>query len=271
MTFFNDIGDRLKQYESNYTQYRATKGLPLVARLDGRAFHTFTRGLRRPFDDRLSEAMIETTKYLVEETHALTGYTQSDEITLIWYVETDAAGSYMFDGKTQKLVSTLAALASVKFFELISKSIPEKAKLMPTFDCRIFQPPSLEEAALAFIWRELDATKNSISMAAGSYFSDKELHKKSGSEKQEMLFSIGINWNDYPAFFKRGTYVQRKVVKRSLSDSERNAIPEKHRPEPDAMFIRSEITECTFPPVTKIKNLVDVIFNKADPEVNYEV
>ena len=145
MTFFNKLGDRLKGYEANYPQYLATKGLPLVARLDGRSFHNFTQGLKKPCDIRLSEAMIETTKYLVEETHALTGYTQSDEITLIWFVPADSVSDYMFTGKTQKLVSTLSALASVKFFSIIQETIPEKKTAMPTFDCRVFQTPTLEE------------------------------------------------------------------------------------------------------------------------------
>ncbi len=272
MTFFNKLGDRLKGYEANYPQYLATKGLPLVARLDGRSFHNFTQGLKKPFDIRLSEAMIETTKYLVEETHALTGYTQSDEITLIWFVPADSVSDYMFTGKTQKLVSTLSALASVKFFSIIQETIPEKKTAMPTFDCRVFQTPTLEEGANAFLWRELDATKNSISMAASAYFSHKALDGKSGNEKQEMLLiEKNINWNDYPPFFKRGTYVQRKTFERSLTAEELAAIPEKHRISPDAVVMRSAIVELDMPPASKVINLVDVIFNKDSPKVKNEI
>ena len=262
----DSLGDRMKEFEMQFAGVRAMKGIPLVARLDGRSFHTFTRGLERPFDQRLSECMIETTKFLVDETHAKIGYTQSDEISLVWYYPADEAAEYMFDGRIQKLTSILAALASVKFAKMIAEKIPEKVTQVPVFDCRVWQVPTLQIAADAFLWRELDATKNSISMAAHAYFPHKSLQGMNGSEKQERLWAEkGINWNDYPAFFKRGTYVQRKTFERALTEEERNRIPEKHRPDAGKTFTRSSVIELEMPPAKRCANYVDVIFNNDDP------
>jgi len=178
----------------------------------------------------------------------------------------ESTAEYMFDGRIQKLTSVLAALASVKFAKLIAENVPEKAEYVPVFDCRVWQVPTKELAADAFLWRELDATKNSISMAAHAYFSHKSLQGMSGSEKQELLWSEkGINWNDFPVFFKRGTYVQRKVFEIEMTEEERMAIPEAHRPAPGDTFPRNKIVELELPPARRIANYTDVIFNVADP------
>ena len=261
------LGDIMKGYEMAYAGVKAMKGIPLLARLDGRSFHTFTKGLQRPYDQRLSECMIETTKYLVKETHAKVGYTQSDEISLVWHVPVESTSEYMFDGRIQKMTSVLAALASVKFAKLIAEKIPEKADKGPVFDCRVWQVPTLQLAADAFLWRELDATKNSISMAAHAYFSHKSLQGLNGSEKQERLWSEkGINWNDYPTFFKRGTYVQRRNHERELTEEERMAIAEAHRPAPGTKFIRSSVDELDLPPARRVVNYTEVLFFGAEPQ-----
>ncbi|KKL92895.1 hypothetical protein LCGC14_1880070, partial [marine sediment metagenome] len=106
----DNFGDRMKMYEKAESGRRFMPLLPVYARLDGRSFSRFTKGFNRPYDKRMSEAMIDTTKYLVEETNALIGYSQSDEISLVWY--SDSIDSQIFfDGKIQKMVSVLAALA----------------------------------------------------------------------------------------------------------------------------------------------------------------
>ena len=121
MSSKDNLGDKLKELESIESSRKAMKGLPIIARLDGRSFSKFTKGLARPFDARMSNLMIDTTKYLVEQTNALTGYSQSDEITLCWFIPYDSESEYIFDGKYQKIVSTLAALATAFF----NKKIPE--------------------------------------------------------------------------------------------------------------------------------------------------
>ena len=160
----DSMGDRLKGYERMETDRRFMKGLPIYARIDGRGFSKFTRNMERPYDERMSKIMIEVTKYLVEETHALTGYTQSDEISLCWTTDT-FGGEVLFDRKIQKLTSTLAALATAKFVELALTVFPEEcARRLPTFDARIFTVPNLAELANCFLWRVNDAIKNSIQM-----------------------------------------------------------------------------------------------------------
>ena len=260
------LGDRCKKFEQAEADRRAMRGLPLLARLDGRAFHTFTRDLARPYEPAMSRCMIETARYLVQQANALIGYTQSDEITLAWYEPSQSPSDYEFDGRFQKLASVLAGMASARFCQLVARELPAKADKVPHFDCRVWQVPTLADAVDVFVWREDDATKNSVSMAASAFYSDRELHGKDSSAKQEMLFQKGVNWNDYPAFFKRGTYLQRRSFQCALSDEERPRIPEAHRPAPDTLVTRSQVVELELPPARRIANLAAVLFESADAE-----
>jgi tRNA(His) 5'-end guanylyltransferase len=258
------LGDRCKQFEMAEAGRRAMPGLPLLVRLDGRAFHTFTRGLRRPYDERLTRCMIETTRFLVRDQCAAVGYTQSDEITLLWYAP-DPKAPLPFDGRYQKMTSVLAGLASARFGQLVREELPEKAGETPCFDCRVWQVPTREDALEVFVWREDDAVKNSISMAASAYYTDGELHGKDSSAKQELLFQRGVNWNDYPAAFKRGTYLQRQAMLRPLSEEERAAIPEAHRPPPGQLFSRRQVVALELPPIRRVGNALAVLFEGAAP------
>lgn len=266
------FGDRMKFYENQTCGIKLLPRIPVIARLDGKGFSKFTRGLRRPYDERLSNLMIELTKYLVKETNANCGYTQSDEITLMWYVD-DPKSSIYFDGRYFKMVSDLSAMASVFFNKKLVEYLPEKSDKWPRFDCRVFNVPTLDEAVNTFLWREQDATKNSITMAASAFYSHKQLHKKNGSEKQEMLFEKGINWNDYPAFFKRGTYVQRKRILRKFTTHELEKLPKKHiaRKNPDLMIERWVVDRIDLPPLMKINNKVDVIVFGKDVEMKKDL
>jgi tRNA(His) 5'-end guanylyltransferase len=257
------IGDRMKSYEDTS---RFMPGIPIMARLDGRAFHSFCRGLNKPFDERLHRLMVETTRFLVEETQPAIAYTQSDEISLTWLI-TDPQSQMIFDGRVQKLVSTLSALATLKFNQLLPEHLPEKSSLLPTFDCRVFQVPTQEEAANCFLWRERDATKNSISAAGQACFSHKELQGKNGSEIQEMLWQRGINWNDYPDWAKRGTWVQRYRVVRPYTVAELSELPVKHaaRSNPDLTVERWAFRVGPFPPFGQVTNRVEVIFQGEEP------
>lgn len=228
------LGDRIKAYEQPSTSRKAFKGQPLIARLDGKNFHTFTRGLKRPYDERLSALMLETTMALVDRFHATIGYTQSDEITLAWNIAPDSSATFPFDGRFQKLESLMAGYASAFFTAQLfgeTPAIPEKANQIATFDCRSFVVPTLTEAYHAFLWRQQDCVKNAISMAAQSMFSHKALQGLHGPEMQELMFSkFGVNFNDYPAFFKRGQFVRRVKEKRQLTDVELARIPLEYQP-----------------------------------------
>jgi tRNA(His) guanylyltransferase len=194
---FDALGDRMKAYEAMEAGRRLMPGLPIMIRLDGRSFHTFTRGMPRPFHLPMSQAMIETARYMVQEAHASFAYTQSDEITLGYSVEATQS-EMLFGGRTQKLTSVLAAMATAKFNQEVLKRMPDRAELLPVFDARVFNMPNHDEMVNCVLFRALDCVKNSITMAASAYYSHKELHGKSGSDKHELLHAKGVNWADYP-------------------------------------------------------------------------
>lgn len=224
----DSLGDRMKEYESTYTQ-KLLPLIPTIARLDGKSFHSWTKGLDRPFDTNFLTVMKETTKELIQESGSILGYTQSDEITLLFYSD-NPKSKIFFDGKHQKMISVLASMCTRSFYLTLDKQIWEcnskeqfnKAELLankpiPLFDCRVFQVPTKEEAVNCLIWREQDATRNSIQSVGQAHFSHKELHNKSCSQIQEMLFQeFHINWGeDFTNSQKRGTYfkVQKELTK----------------------------------------------------------
>jgi tRNA(His) guanylyltransferase len=265
----DDFGDRMKGYEMAGAARKFMPLLPIYARIDGRCFSGFTRGLDRPFDLRITRAMIATAKYLVEETQARIGYTQSDEINLVWQQERYEAEVF-FGGKVQKMVSVLAGLATAKFNHLClcEEVLRVRAERSPpVFDCRAFQLPNRTEAANAILWREKDATKNAISMAARSFYPHRQLHGRSSPEMQEMIFQKGQNFNDYPAYFKRGTFVRRVTEQRALTREELDRIPEGRRPPIDARVTRSRVVELEMPIFTKVLNREAVVFDGAEPVV----
>ncbi len=261
-----NLNDRMKLYEQQETGRRFLPLLPVIARLDGRSFHSFTRGLGRPFDSRLSNLMIEVTKFLIEETNACMGYTQSDEISLIFY-SGDIESQIYFDAKIFKMTSILAAVATAKFNRLLPEYLHEKSDELPVFDCRTWNVPSKEEAVNALIWREQDAIRNSVSMAAQSYYSQKQLHGKNTGEMLDMLLQKDVNWHDYPVFFKRGVYVQRHRVVRKFTADELDKLPPKHnaRLNPDLEVERMEVRILNMPPLVRAENRVDTVFNGATP------
>ena len=262
----NDMDARMKMYEGVEGSRRFLPLLPVCARLDGKCFHKFTKGLERPFDQRFRALMQTLTIYLVKETCACMGYTQSDEITLTWYSD-NIKSQIFYDGRIQKLNSVLAAVASVEFGHLLPAYLPEKVGTSPVFDCRVWQLPTLAEGANVFLWREFDAVRNSISAAANSCYSDKQLYKKNSSEMQEMLFQKGINWNDYPAEVKRGFYAQRKHIIRKFTTGEIEKLPPRHeaRKNPDLTVERAYVEYVDMPIFSQVTNRKGVIFKGEDP------
>jgi tRNA(His) 5'-end guanylyltransferase len=174
--------------------------------------------------------MSEVTKYLCENIQGcILGYTQSDEISLLLVDFDKPTTSAWFDGNIQKMASISASMATAKFNEV--RRLREAHKNLAFFDSRVFTISDRIEVMNYFIWRQKDATRNSISMAAQSMFSHKELQGKSSSALQEMMFTIkGVNWNDYPVSCKNGTMVTKKQVKM------KNIEPKKGQPE---IYVRS--------------------------------
>lgn len=271
MTDRTALGDRMKAYEAPSTIRQAFKGQPLVVRLDGKSFHTYTKGLKRPYDERLSNLMVSTMVALVDRFGANVGYVQSDEITLVWLTTPDGTVELPFSGRFQKLESVLAGFCSAFFAREAMKVLPEKDHIVPCFDARAFVVPTVQEAYHAVLWRQQDCTKNAISMAAQSMFSHKYLQGRSGPEMQELMWKEkGVNFNDYPAFFKRGTFARRVKEERVLTKEQLAKIPEGRRPtgpvlrsfvdtvdiwlskQPDpvaALFYGAELVQAPNPPV----------------------
>jgi tRNA(His) 5'-end guanylyltransferase len=213
--------------------------------------------------------MIECTKYLVAETHALCGYTQSDEITLTWHY-INPKTEPIFSGRISKIISTLAAMQSVYFNKYMHNYLDAKyCNKIITFDCRVWNVPNIIEGANAFLWREQDATKNSISMAARSYYSHKQLHKKNGAEMQDMLHKVGVNWNDYPSFFKRGTYLMPKLINVNIDELNIDEAKKKYILEsnPSLQYQRRIVSEMDLPPLSQVVNRADFIYSGSEPKL----
>jgi tRNA(His) guanylyltransferase len=265
----DDLGDRMKAYEAVETDRLLDPHLPIYARIDGRSFSAFTRGMERPFDARMTAAMVATTKHLVEDTLPRIAYTQSDEISLVWLSGGDAQP--LFGGKVHKLTSVLASLAAAAFQLEIRRAFgadaDRLANRLPHFDARVCQLPSKIEAANAILWRALDARKNAVSMATRAHFSAKAMHGKNQSDMRAMLHGAGVEFEDYPNAFKRGTFLRRVLIERGLTDAELARIPEAHRPAPGTMVTRSAVQEVDMPPFNTVTNRVEVIFDRAEPVV----
>ena len=241
----SDLANRMKEYEKR-NQYYLQKRTPVAIRVDGRSFHTFTKGFKRPFDEVLMKSMQETAKYMCENMgNAKFAYVQSDEITIILVdydtLETDC----WFNYRTDKLCSISASMATMAFNKFFAKNVdewgrktftdwdeggtndPEVAnspewELMQTysralakgamFDARCFNIPKEEVTNLVY-WRQLDAARNSVQMVGQANFSHKELQNKSCNMIQDMLHEQkGINWNDFPVDCKRGAAVIKKKI-----------------------------------------------------------
>lgn len=215
------LGDRLKAYEAIETDSKFPPNTYLYIRLDGRSFSRFTKGLKRPYDERLSKLMQVTTSALVAEFNAKIGYTQSDEISLV--IENSYEKSCMFEAKKQKLISVISSFATSVFVANIKNYIPEKDPIKigkyPSFDCRIFPLGTQAEATNAILWREHDAIKNSISMSAHHHFSHKELQGIKADVMKDMLMTKkDVIWDDYPKFFKSGSYFKRQTYFKEIED-----------------------------------------------------
>lgn len=261
------LAERMKAYEQAEAGRRLLSGVPVMARLDGKRFSRFTTGLERPYDARLGRLMVETTRHLVEASSALAGYTQSDEITLLFHAD-DVNTQTFLDRRVLKLTSILTSMATAYFNAHLATEIPERAGAMALFDCRVWAVPNPTEAACVFLWRELDAGRNSLSTAVRCYYPHEEVVEKGSAELHELLFAKGVNWNDYPAAFKRGTYVLRRTVVRAFSVEELALLPPLHNAhaDPELRVTRTELRAIELPPLSRVTNRVAVLFEQAEAQ-----
>ena len=182
------VGDHMKSLERSYT----------LVRLDGKAFHTYTRGLSRPFDATLTADMVATTEFLTREVSGcVLAYTQSDEISLLLCDFATSGTEPYLDGNVQKLTSVTASLATAKFNSL-------RPGKLAFFDSRVFCA-SRDDVVAYFGWRSADAVRNAVSMAARAHFSAKALHGVSSRDMLARLAEAGVAYDDYPLAFRFGT------------------------------------------------------------------
>lgn len=207
----DSLGDRMKDLESRY-RYMLPRRCYTLIRLDGKAFHTYTRGLERPFDEPLRRAMQETTVALCSGIqNCKLGYTQSDEISLILTDFDSINTCAWFDGNIQKIVSVAASMATEKFNRIrFNQGFTSGIAL---FDCRVWTTSDPWEAYNAFYWRQKDATKNSVQMVARSLASHKECNGLNFSQLNELIHSKGVNFNDFPTDCKRGAFIHKESGK----------------------------------------------------------
>ena len=202
----DNLGNRMKGYE-DITRNYLTKRTPVILRIDGKAFHSFTKGLEKPFSTYLAACFWETAKYVAKEIMGVRlAYHQSDEVSFLLTNYEKLTTESWFDNNIQKMVSVASSLFTYKFNQLTGKMIGKPA----LFDCRAFVIPK-EEVVNYFVWRQQDATKNSVSMVAQANFPHKQLQGLNGKQMQEKLFQEkGINWNDIPVWQKRGACILKK-------------------------------------------------------------
>lgn len=221
----DDLGDRMKDYYESRSKTRLIRRIPVIIRLDGKAFHTLTRGFKKPFDMIMVRAMQETMKYLCENIQGcVLGYTQSDEITLVLIDYQNLNSDAWFDYEVQKLCSVSASMATFAFnrnFTRLAVLESEKetkqtnvhieaASKGAFFDARCFNIPK-EEVTNCLLWRQQDATRNSIHMTGRAYFSHKQIEGLNSNDIQNLLFQEkGVNWNDLPTTLKRGSCCIKK-------------------------------------------------------------
>jgi tRNA(His) 5'-end guanylyltransferase len=225
----DELGDRMKKYYEDRTRILLPRRTYTIIRIDGKAFHTYTHGLKRPFDNGLVDDMDATACYLCKNIQgAKFAFVQSDEISVLMTdfeaITTDA----WFDGNIQKIASIAASLTTARFNQLRTirwftenglsgngTAIDVENIKIAAFDARVFTIPTKTEVANMFIWRMQDTVRNSISSVAQTLYSHKELEGKNMSEQQEMIFQKGINWNDYAPKYKRGRFIEKQLIEKT--------------------------------------------------------
>ncbi len=236
MPVHDDLGVRMKTFYEQIPKTKLMRRTLVIIRIDGKAFHTFTRGFRKPFDEILVKSMQKTMKYLCENIQGcVLGYTQSDEITLVLVDYEKLNSGAWFDYEVQKMCSIAASMATMAFNKFLYKNIDDYANSKEVldglyssdarkeavyeylsvlkkalnkgavFDARVFNIPK-EEVTNCLCWRQLDASRNSIQMVGQANFSHKELQNKSCNDIKDMLLTQkGINWDDLPTYQKYGS------------------------------------------------------------------
>ena len=224
MALRDELGIRMKNFYESVPKTKLLRRTPVAIRIDGKAFHSFTRGMKKPFDFILIESMQKTMQYLCENIQGcVLGYTQSDEITLLLIDYKRLNSDAWFDYEVQKMCSIAASMATMAFNryfaeaaaaamedEVYAEALQKAVQKGAMFDARCFNIPK-EEAANLIYWRQLDAARNSVQMVGQANFSHKQLQGKSCEQIQDMLMQEKMfNWNELETCLKRGSCCVRK-------------------------------------------------------------
>lgn len=296
----DELGARMKDDFENRSRIFLPRRSYTMIRVDGKAFHTYTKGLKRPFDDELINDMDTTAQYLCENiAGAKFAFVQSDEISILLTDFENENTQAWFDNNLQKMCSISASMATAKFNQLRFEGIllDENSKIAQPFDIhnnlpydiiqrasrrfnpaqfdsRVWQIPSRTEVANYFIWRQQDTTRNSIQSVAQSLYKHQELDGKNTSELQEMIFQKGINWNDYAPKYKRGRMISkerdRKVICDLTSPENEHRRQQVMKSSPGDYFVNHEKNE--FCIRTKVwKNIEVPIFSQAKEFLDHRI
>lgn len=252
---FDSLGDKCKRFEK-HNEDKLMPGLPILIRIDGVSFHNFTKKAEKPFDDAFIKAMHNTCIDLIKYFNFEIGYVQSDEISFM------LPNTYSQYGlRKQKLVSHIASYASMRFNEHIKDSGFSFHKIKQGFfDCRIWQVSTIEQCEEYFMWREMDASRNSINMLASTKFSHKKLQGVSTKKRLKMLEDIGVIWENLETVYKRGSFYKKLIYLKSLPKEIMDKMPMKERVESvmrGDVFLLEDI-----PPLTKVESIKKVLFDR---------
>lgn len=220
----DSLGDRMKKYEDVFRHFLPTRTYTII-RLDGKSFHTFTRGCKKPFDRDLMDCMQFTALKLCEEVQNVKlGYTQSDEITLVLTDFDQLNSAQWFDGNLNKIISVAAGIATAEFNKqwmlkalehmpanTRAETIIDSLK-SAVFDARPIVVSDPWEAFNQVLWRQNDASKNSLQMLARSLYPHKELQSVNAKGLHDMIHAAGENWNDQPTDCKRGAFIVKTDI-----------------------------------------------------------
>ena len=214
------LGDRMKRYEET-TRFTLPRRTYTILRVDGRAFHSWTRGLAKPYDNQLMDCMDAAAIKLCESiSGSQFAFVQSDEISVLAVDFDDTETQSWFDGNIQKWVSVGASIATMAFNERVSyynsardtTILGSNKRPTAVFDARVFIIPDLIEVENYFVWRQQDAERNSVMMLARSYYSHKQLAGKKRADQHELIHAAGDNWAKHPARFKHGAMIRHEKI-----------------------------------------------------------
>jgi tRNA(His) guanylyltransferase len=270
----DSLGDRMKRYEAT-TRFLLPKRTYTILRVDGRAFHTFTRGLDRPYDLNFIKYMDDVAFDLCSQIPgAQFAYVQSDEVSVLAVDFLDIKSEPWFDGSVQKFVSVGAAVATATFNRRVAEeyffaaysgagdshrsfSKMSKKKPIAQFDARVFTIPDPIEVENYFVWRQQDAERNSVTMLAQAYATHKQLMGKNRAAQHEIIHAAGDNWAKHPTSFKHGRVIRRSDVKEWGKDLG-------EQPKDEAYSVGSWFVDRETPSFTKdrdfIRNLIPVVW-----------